>query len=302
MSPAFQVSHSFALASATQPASYNFGAVFANASVSYTCDWQSVLTILDSSSGWCRWYRCRDYACEPDMEPSQHHQDAGSGEYCNAYMRYPLADLQLSSGAGQSMVQLEHDLIAPHFSLNLRSINPSPTDLTGIHMVSLLHSVSPRLSVGFESIIQRPDVNTVATSTSYLAKLTSLSNPADALVPSTMGQAPFSPSWIATAQLQPAGIVQATYYQRLSEKVDVALNLEAANTPASAMGPGKRDATATLGAKYEFRMATFRGQVDTKGKVGMLLEQRFTPAFAFLVGGEIDHMKVSDRFDPCTSF
>jgi hypothetical protein len=27
----------------------------------------------------------------------------------------------------------------------------------------------------------------------------------------------------------------------------------------------------------------------------MLLEQRFTPAFAFLVGGEIDHWKVSWR-------
>lgn len=31
--PAFQISHSFALASATKPSSYNFGAVFANAQV-----------------------------------------------------------------------------------------------------------------------------------------------------------------------------------------------------------------------------------------------------------------------------
>ncbi len=59
------------------------------------------------------------------------------------------------------------------------------------------------------------------------------------------------------------------------------------------MGPAKREAVATIGAKYEFRMASFRGQVDSQGKVGMLLEQRFTPAFAFLVGGEIDHWKVS---------
>ncbi len=59
------------------------------------------------------------------------------------------------------------------------------------------------------------------------------------------------------------------------------------------LGPAKREAVATLGAKYDFRMATFRGQVDSNGKVGMLLEQRFTPAFAFMVGGEIDHAKVS---------
>jgi len=33
LSPAFQVTHSFALASATQPPSYNFGAVFADNNV-----------------------------------------------------------------------------------------------------------------------------------------------------------------------------------------------------------------------------------------------------------------------------
>lgn len=87
--------------------------------------------------------------------------------------------------------------------------------------------------------------------------------------------------------------MQTTYYHKLSEKVDVALDFQTIFQPASMMGPAKRDALATLGAKYDFRMATFRGQIDSTGKVGMLLEQRFTPAFAFLVSGEIDHAKVS---------
>jgi len=104
---------------------------------------------------------------------------------------------------------------------------------------------------------------------------------------------PFEPSWTATAQLQPSGNIQTTYAQRLSDKVDVALDLQTMIQPASMLGPAKREAIATLGAKYDFRMATFRGQVDSNGKVGMLLEQRFTPAFAFMVGGEIDHAKVS---------
>lgn len=76
--------------------------------------------------------------------------------------------------------------------------------------------------------------------------------------------------------------------------MDVALDLQTMIQPASMMGPAKREAVATLGAKYDFRMATFRGQVDSSGKVGMLLEQRFTPAFAFMVGGEIEHAKVGD--------
>jgi mitochondrial import receptor subunit TOM40 len=33
--PAFQLTHAFALGSASKPASYNFGAIFANAQVSF---------------------------------------------------------------------------------------------------------------------------------------------------------------------------------------------------------------------------------------------------------------------------
>jgi mitochondrial import receptor subunit TOM40 len=35
--PAFQLTHAFALGSATKPASYNFGAIFANAQVCRFC-------------------------------------------------------------------------------------------------------------------------------------------------------------------------------------------------------------------------------------------------------------------------
>ena len=195
------------------------------------------------------------------------------------------------------MLQLEHDHLGPHYSLSLKTMNPGILDGTGIHFVSLLHSFSPRLSLGFESIIQHPQPSIFEISTSYLAKLTSLPNPFANLTPSTPGSpvpsTSFYPSWTATAQLQPSGNVQATYHQRLSDKVDVALELQTVIQPASMMGPAKRDAVATLGAKYDFRMATFRGQIDSTGTVGMLLEQRFTPAFAFLVAGEIDHAKVS---------
>lgn len=93
-------------------------------------------------------------------------------------------------------------------------------------------------------------------------------------------------SWIATAQIQPAGIVQATYWQKLSEKVDFAADLQLVSTPM------RRDAIATLGAKYDLRLSTFRAQLDSTGKVSALLEQRFTPTFAFLMSGEIDHFKV----------
>ena len=40
--PAFQLTHAFALGSASKPASYNFGAIFANAQVSVSSDAGSI--------------------------------------------------------------------------------------------------------------------------------------------------------------------------------------------------------------------------------------------------------------------
>jgi len=167
------------------------------------------------------------------------------------------------------MIQLEHDFQGLDFSANVKAVNPSPSNSTGIFIGSYLQSISKNLALGFETLYQRPTPHEGDLTTSYLAKLTATDS-----------------SWIATGQVQPSGVVQATYWQKLSEKVEVAADLQIL------AAPHRRDAIATLGAKYDFRMATFRAQVDSTGKVSALLEQRFVPAFAFLMAGEIDHFKV----------
>jgi mitochondrial import receptor subunit TOM40 len=169
------------------------------------------------------------------------------------------------------MIQLEQDYQGLDYSANLKAINPSPADLTGVYLGSYLQSVTPRLALGVESIYQRPNADQGEVGHSLLAKYTGADR-----------------SWIATAQVQPAtGVVQATYHHRLSEKVDVAADLMLMAQPQ------RRDALATLGAKWDLRMSTFRAQVDSSGKVSALLEQRFSPEFTFVVAGEIDHLKVS---------
>jgi hypothetical protein len=164
---------------------------------------------------------------------------------------------------------LEHDILGLDFNLNLKAANPWPTDLTGIYIGSYLQSVTKNLALGTEWVYQRPTPTTSDLVASYLAKYTSSDK-----------------SWIATAQLQPGGMLQATYWQRLSEKVEFAADVQLMASPM------RRDALATLGAKYDLRLATFRAQLDSTGKVSALLEQRFTPMFAFLMSGEIDHFKV----------
>jgi mitochondrial import receptor subunit TOM40 len=155
--------------------------------------------------------------------------------------------------------------------MNAKAINPW-IDLTGIFVGNYIQSFTKNLALGFETLYQRPSPDTSEIAASYMAKYTSTNK-----------------NWIATTTLQPAGVIQATYWQKLSEKVEVAAELQVV-----AGGP-RRDAIATLGAKYDLRLSTFRAQLDSTGKVSMLLEQRFTPLFAFLMAGEIDHFKVRIR-------
>jgi mitochondrial import receptor subunit TOM40 len=243
MNPAFQVTHSFALGSQTAPPSYNFGAVFANNNIF--------------------------------LQGGVDHDGNLNARVNQGWSASNITKVQmsLSQTPGHSMIQLEQDYQGSDFAANLKAINTSPVDFSGVYVGNYLQSVTRNLALGVESLVQRPQPGLVDVSHSLLAKYTSSDR-----------------SWIATAQAQPAtGILQATYYQKLSEKVDVAADLQLMAQP------GRRDAIATLGAKWDLRMATFRAQLDSSGKVAVLLEQRFAPTFAFLVAGEIDHFKNSAK-------
>ena len=181
-----------------------------------------------------------------------------------------------SAPDGNNLLQVEHDYTGSDFSMNVKAVNPDPTDLSGIYIGNYLQSITKNLAVGIETLYQRtnfggpmglaagPEI-----SSSYLAKYTGTNK-----------------DWIATAQFQSSGILQSTYWQKLGEKLEVAADLQLI------AAPQRRDAIATVGAKYSLRQATFRAQVDSTGKVSALLEQQLAPTFSFLVAGEIDHFKV----------
>lgn len=171
------------------------------------------------------------------------------------------------------MLQLEHDYLGSDYSVNIKTLNPSPLDGSGAYIGNYLQSITRKLALGVETLYQTgpaplPGMPPVSeTSTSYLAKYT-------------------GSDWIATAQLQPAGVLQTTYWQKCGEKLEVAADLQLVAVR------NRREAIATVGAKYSLRQAMFRAQVDSSGKVSALLEQQLAPTFAFLVAGEIDHVKV----------
>ena len=176
-----------------------------------------------------------------------------------------------------SQVILEHDHIGRDNSLNVKAINPTP-DGSGMYAVSLLQSLSRKLALGAEAMMARAPTGEAEIALTYAAKYAGL-------------------DWTASAQYQPQpqapfGPLQLAYHQKLAERVEAAVDVQVA----PGMRPGERRAIATAGVKYDLRAAQFRGQVDSTGKVAMLLEQRIAAAVTLILGGEIDHVRSSSRW------
>jgi len=177
------------------------------------------------------------------------------------------------------MLSLDNEYTGADFSAAIKAMNPSISEglLTGTFVGSYLQAVTPRLSLGLEGMYQRP-VGGYGP---------------DCLV-SYAGRYK-GDGWIASGQLL-AGAqgVQGSYWRRLTDKVEagVDVNLAFAGMGGSMMGGGKEGVT-TLGAKYDFRQSSFRAQIDSKGKLGCLLEKRVAPPVQITFAGEIDQAKVS---------
>jgi mitochondrial import receptor subunit TOM40 len=187
--------------------------------------------------------------------------------------------------SGQSMVQLEADYVGADFTTNVKAMNPSILEgaTTGIFIGSYLQAVTPRLSLGLEAVWQRAAGNEgPQTAVSYAARYR-------------------GSDWIASAQLLAQGGVQTTYWKRLSDKVEagVDINLQFLGLSGSQgmMGGPENEGITTLGAKYDFRTSTFRGQVDSKGKVSCVLDKRISPPVMVTFAGELDHAKVCNHYE-----
>ncbi|KAG0271085.1 translocase of outer mitochondrial membrane [Linnemannia exigua] len=241
LTPNFQVTHSFAMGAAGSPSTYNFGTAFIGQ--------QSFLSGNLDTDG----------------------NVQARANYAWSNTNVSKVQSQLSTTPGHSMLQVEQDYNGKDFNLNLKAVNPSPLENTGIFITSYLQSITPQLALGLEAVHQRPTPQQAETTYSYVAKYTGR-------------------DYIATATYQGFGALQAAYYLRYSEKVDLGTEIQLVTAG------GRRDAVATVGGKFEFRRSTFRGQVDTTGKVSAVLEEKIVPGFSFLVSGEMDHGKGQSRF------
>jgi mitochondrial import receptor subunit TOM40 len=184
------------------------------------------------------------------------------------------------------MFSIEQDYQGADFTASAKAMNPSILEggVTGIFVGDYLQSITPRLALGLNAVWQRAAINQgPETMISYAAKYK-------------------GDDWITTAQLATMGTLRLSYWRRLADKVEAGVALDLAAAPGMALGPGmvtppRREGTATVGAKYDFRASSFRAQVDSTGKVSCLLDKRIAPAVQVTFSGEIDHVKVRRRIE-----
>ncbi len=190
--------------------------------------------------------------------------------------------MQIAPGPGQAMAQFDNEYTGKDFTASVKTVNPSMIDggLTGIFIGSYLQSVTPSLALGLEAVWQRAALNQgPETALSYCARYK-------------------GSDWIATAQLQAQGTLNTSFWRRLTDKVEAGVDLSLAfaglGGAGGLMGGGvRKEGITTVGAKYDFRMSTFRAQVDSTGKLSCLLEKRVAPPVNLTFAADVDHFKVS---------
>ncbi|KAI2623346.1 eukaryotic porin-domain-containing protein [Hypoxylon sp. NC1633] len=182
----------------------------------------------------------------------------------------------------QDMTSIEHEYTGKDFTSSVKMLNPSYLEggLTGIYILSHLQSVTRKLALGIEAVWQRAALNQPPESAmSYCAKYK-------------------SDEWIATAQFHAQGALNATYWRKLSEKVQagVDMTLQISPGPGGLMGAGiQKEGITSVGVKYDFRMSTFRAQIDSKGKLGCILEKRMAPQVMMSFCADVDHFTQSAK-------
>jgi mitochondrial import receptor subunit TOM40 len=196
------------------------------------------------------------------------------------------ASVALSPESSQQghVVELDHDYQGSDFHLGIKLMNPSILEgaFTGISTLEYLQSVTPRLSLGMSTVYQRR----------------STAEPPDAMT--SYGARYKGQDWIGSANFIPRGVLKLAYWRRIAPKIETGADLQLMMAPPSpeqvmfglASGP-KFEGAATLGAKYEFRSAMFRAQIDSQGRLGCYLDKRIAPPVGVQFFGQIDHVKVS---------
>lgn len=95
-------------------------------------------------------------------------------------------------------------------------------------------------------------------------------------------------NFIAAGVLSSMGHTTASYLHVISPKVSLAAEF--------GFNFNTHESAALIGYNYELRQASFKGHIDSTGRVAGLLEQKLNLGVKFVLSGEIDHSRQAYKF------
>eukprot|EP00124_Ichthyophonus_hoferi_P003552 Ihof_evm5s313 gene=Ihof_evmTU5s313 len=91
-----------------------------------------------------------------------------------------------------------------------------------------------------------------------------------------------------TMTASPMGNVMASYLHRVNEKVSLATELEA--------NVSTKESQVTVGYQFDLRTQVVRGQLDSKGVISAVVENKIAPMLSLVLSGSLDHMTGKNFF------
>lgn len=256
LSPTFQVSHSFSMGSSTSPPNYSFGGVFVEG--------RHLLHGLIDSQGVLQ----GKWSCNLLGQGMESRNEVSPATGLALRLQ-----TQISKQPGQSMIQGEFEYQGKDFYLDTKAINPDPlSNFSGIYTTSFLHSLGAGFCAGIEVIAQKMNQR----------------EPFETAI--SIGARRVGSNSITSLTLQQLVAIQLSYVHKVSGRLELGTDLQI-----MPIGP-RRDAIGTMAAKFDYRQALIRGQIDTLGRVGIVYEEKLFPGFSMLLSGEIDHIRGASRF------
>ncbi|KAK9455608.1 eukaryotic porin-domain-containing protein [Dipodascopsis uninucleata] len=196
--------------------------------------------------------------------------------------------VQAQSSSRGTQVVTETDISGPDFMLNLRATNPSFIDIIdarsktqGAFELMFSQSITRNLALGITGAWHRQQAD----------------QPANALL--SAGGRYQTDSWIGTALLSGQGVLQSTYWQKLTDRVQAGvlcqLDLLGGTSAMASMfgGEAPPSATTALGLKVEYSDAMVRTQLDSTGKIALVIDKMLQPTVKMSIASELDHAKNS---------
>lgn len=179
------------------------------------------------------------------------------------------AKLEFQAQGKNDMTTLEMDYRGKDYTVNTKMINPDIVNETGVWTGSYFQSITKRLALGAELAYQ---YHTGGIEEAAIS----------------MGGRYKTDVATFVGSIAPSGHCQFSYGHKVNEKITLGAEFEG--------NLGTRDALASVGYQFDLRQNVVRGQIDSKGVITGILENKLAPGLSFTISGQVNQVTGKSTF------